>query len=973
MPFRSPWLSLSFRKEILGIVDRRQVVRPLDLKMGDTEIRLKKSAVRVLHLEDDPDDASLIARELQIFGFQSETITVANEKDFKAALDQEQFDVILSDYTIPSFGGLAALTLARERRPSVPFLFVSGTLGEEAAVDCLKKGATDYVLKHRLEQLGPAVLRSLREAQERRDRERAEMALRESEERFKGFFESAATGMAIVALDGHFLQVNKALCQILEYAADELLAKTFHQISYSEDLEADLQLIGQLLKGEIQTYQLEKRYVTKAGNLVWVLLSVALIRDADEKPLYLISQLQDIAKRKHAEEELIKAKAVAEKANRAKSEFLAHMSHEIRTPINAILGMTDLTLDTPLTAQQREYLEMAHSSADSLLTIVNDILDFSKIEAGRLELDNLEFDLREQVVDIVRALSIRAAQKGLELACRIAPDAPRHVFGDQGRLRQVLVNLVGNAVKFTKQGEVVVDVTVVNHSQTELEPLPEWKGAVLQFVVRDTGIGIPAEKHRQIFDPFTQADSSTTRKFGGTGLGLAISAQLVRLMGGRIWLESESGKGSTFGFEVPLQYHGAVGPNPINQAPEFAGASVLIVDDHAITRTILSEMVASWGMKPTAVESASAALSALWKAVALGAPFKLKIVDAQMPMMDGFTLVEQMQRHRELAASTIMILPAGARPAEFDRCEKIGVTSCLGKPIKESELILAITKTTKNLSDRTSSDDPAQIRSSAANRRGFRILLAEDNGINQRLVYEILTKYGNQVTVAEDGKAVVEAWDKGQFDMILMDVNMPEMDGFEATAAIREKEHRLRKKRTPIVAMTALAMKGDRERCLAAGMDFYLAKPIRSEQLVSSIQGLANSQLDSYLSAPVISEASTSSVMAGSVDAFLNYLGGDKELFNSMSRSFLDQYRQLVQRLEQAIQTRNAREVELAAHRLGGTLTYFDPANTSQLAARLEEMGRQGSLEDADKCFQELSQNIDRLAAAFEECLATKG
>ena len=454
-------------------------------------------------------------------------------------------------------------------------------------------------------------------------------------------------------------------------------------------------------------------------------------------------------------------------------------------------------------------------------------------------------------------------------------------------------------------------------------------------------------------------------------MGLAISAQLVHLMGGHIWLESDEGKGSTFAFEIPLQSVPPTATGSLRETSHLRGIPVLIVDDHPAVRGILTELFLSWEMKPTAVEGGSAALSELWKAVALKTPFGLKVVDAQMPVMDGFVLAEQMQTEPRLAGSIVMMLSAGARPADFERCEKLGVSACLSEPLKESEVLQAFTKTVKNLGNGLRAGLPAS-PAALPGRRGSRILLAEDNGINQRLVYEILTKYGNQVVAAEDGKAAVEAWEKGQFDVVLMDVNMPEMDGFEATAAIRAREHELQKPRTPIIAMTALAMKGDRERCLASGMDFYLAKPIRTEQLISTIQTLAPPPLASAIESLSLSTPFTLPDGTLPLTGFLGFLGGDRKLLKTLAQSFLDHYPLLIQRLQQAIQSKDAHEIELVAHRLGGSLCYFDPVNASGLASRLEEMGRQGMLDQAERCFGQLQQSTQRLVEAFEEFLANE-
>jgi len=752
-----------------------------------------------------------------------------------------------------------------------------------------------------------------------------------------------------------FLRINRALAE--RFGIDDprqAIGKTdadFFSAEHARQALADEQ---ELMRSGCPVMYKEERETWPDGRVTWVATTKLPLRDQQGNIVGTFGISRDITRRLQVEQELRDAKAAAETANHAKSEFLANMSHEIRTPMNAVLGMTELLLGTELSAQQREYLNIVLESGESLLLIINDILDFSKVEAGKLELERTVFNLRESLGDTVKTLAMRAHDKGLELACDIDHDIPDFLVGDPMRLRQVVVNLVGNAVKFTEQGEVLVRVEPCEGPDSAAS-----QEVMLRFIISDTGIGIPQEKLRAIFAAFEQADSSVTRKYGGTGLGLAIASKLVELMGGQMTVESRVGHGSRFEFtacfgctEETLAIHR---PDQRTIAP---GTRVLVVDDNATNRRILKEMLLNWGLQPAVANDVGQAVQLLSQAKQQGRPFHLVLTDCQMPVDDGFALAEKIKRDDSLGGAIIMMLTSDDQPGYLARCEALGVGAYLTKPVKQSELFEAIALALGTVPG----EENEYVDSGESDAWGpLHILLAEDSLINQKLALGLLEGRGHRVFVANNGKEAVAAYTAHRFDLVLMDVQMPEMDGLEATRIIRDIE-RKSNGYTPIAAITAHAMRGDRERCLEAGMDEYIAKPVRANILFETIGKLLIRSRSQSCARPSVA-------MANPVhwENCLDAVGGDRTLLEELMAAFLQESPQLLAEIDEAIDAGDGAKIERQAHSLKGSLRFFGAELASEAAWQMEELGRQGQFAAARDNFHQLKETLAEVQAAIAQ------
>ncbi len=844
-------------------------------------------------------------------------------------------------------------------------------------------------LEQRVERRAAQLIKTNKKlTQEVQARRATEQALEQEQFLLHTLLETLPDNIYFKDRESRFMRIGRAMASRFGLADPaDAIGKNDHDFfteQHANQARRDEEAL--MLSGE-PIIDLEEKETWADGRITWASTTKLPLRNDAGELVGTFGISRDITQRRQAQLALREAKEAADAANRAKSEFVANMSHEIRTPLNGIIGMTELALDTDLSSEQRDYLETVAQSAEALLLIVNDILDFSKIEAGKLELEMTEFQLHDTLDNTLHTLALRAHKKGLELAYYVSADVPNCLIGDPVRFRQIVTNLIGNAIKFTQQGEVVLNVRVEQFDSNQV---------TLHVQVTDTGIGIAADKQRSIFEAFTQADASTTRRFGGTGLGLTISAYLVQRMSGKIWVESDEGKGTSFFFTATFGWKDEPSPRELDDHRDrLRGVKILVVDDNQTNLRILHEMLGAWEMQPTAVSSAKEALATIVQAAHDGTPYEVCLTDYHMPEMDGFSLVQQIRAHQDVCATIVLMLTSGSMPEDAERASALGITAHLLKPVRQSRLLTCLEAALLG----EAVDRSIQIAAEDTSRQlpPLHILVAEDGLVNQKLVRELLHKRGHRVTVVSNGQEAVDTSGTQQPDVVLMDVQMPLMDGIEATRQIRARELNTGR-HVPIVAMTAHAMKGDRERCLQSGMDQYVSKPLRVDQLFEAIaaalgraatrhvqetptplttqqdnspptepdgQPPASQQPPEMAAAPGAGAAPEETACDVDWHDALDAVNGDREILKSVVDAFLEESPQLLDRMRIAIESGDADALQRAAHTMKGSLRFFGVAHAAELAWQLETAGKTNALADAPNLFQQL----ETLARTLEPTL----
>jgi PAS domain S-box-containing protein len=903
-------------------------------------MRLMSVPRHILIVEDSADDAELAARALRRGGCELTYERVETPQAMHAALARAKWDLVIADYSMPHFNGLAALKLLQEQGLDLPFILVSGAVGEDAAVQAMKAGAHDYVLKNNLARLPPAVERELREAEVRRERRRAES-------RYRNLFDSVPVGVFITTPEGRVLETNPTFVEMLGFEdAESLKRVNIAELCVHPEERARLTA---LIASEGVVRNFEMQLQRRDAGPIWCAESARAVYDATGKVDHYEEVSVDVTARKHVEEEISSARSLALEAIRVRSEFLTSMSHEVRTPLNAIVGLTELLLLSELSPAQHRQADQIRSSGELLLTIVKDILDFSKLAAGKVVLEEVRFSLDHLVEETIHDFVAPAAHKGIELALFVAPGITGGLRGDPNRLRQILNNLLSNAVKFTDHGEVSLSVAKLQDIDNEL---------LLSFEVRDSGIGIPHEVQERLFQPFVQADSSTARKYGGTGLGLVIAASLVKQMGGEIGFESESATGSIFHFTA--RFERCTAPGDVTKLmlreDSFAGTRAMIVTPSATNRRMLSEYLSRWGISNMSMNTAASALKELREATARGDPFHLALVEATLAEVGGPTLVEEIKRDPALAEIKVLAIGTSAG----------GADAVISKPIRLSHLLnclMALLRGNRPVAHQAVAQGKSAmvVDDNSAARKSVHVLVVDDNLVNSSLARTQLERLGYSTEIAHDGYGALEAVALRRYDIILMDCEMPGMDGYTATAEIRQREHPGR--RAAIVAMTAHAMAGMRARCLAAGMDDYLAKPVKLLPLAATLDRWAFGEFaGKQIAAPAAAPLAEPDDSYQAKDFDLSTIRELRSLSNVTTEDvFLDLvevYRSelsaVVAALQSAVADRDVEAIHKVAHALKGSSLTLGAARFGALCEGVQKSAEGPKIEETIICTNEL-------------------
>ncbi len=788
------------------------------------------------------------------------------------------------------------------------------------------------------------------------ERKRVEQDLRDSEERFRLISESAKDAIVMIDHEGYVHYWNQSAERIFGYTSKEAYGKKVHDLiapeRYAFFYTQGMERFQRTGEGEIFDTAVELNALTKSGKEIPVELTVSKL--VFHGKLHVIAIIRDISERKQAEEELKQSKRAAEQANQAKSQFLANMSHEIRTPMNAIMGMVDLALNTELDSEQREYLDIVKESADALLMLLNDIIDFSKIEAGKLDLEKVEFHLQSSLSEMLRTLSIRARQKNLELLFYVSPEVPTLLIGDPARLRQIIINLVGNAIKFTEEGEVYIHVDVESKSKDRVR---------LYFQVKDTGIGIPQDMQEQIFNAFEQVDHSFTRKHGGTGLGLSICKRLTQLMKGSICVESpvpdwdpkkSTYPGSVFHFTVEFERIEESEHQEEIEFTPFRGIPILILDDHRGNCEIMQRYLRSWMMRPCVIQHPMDLLSTLETAMELENPFQIVVIDSEMPEFNGLEMIQQLRHQEKFNSLRIIYMTALGESLSPRLIKEHNIASVLHKPVEPSELLQALRIALGY--EKAEEHYTLERKTSIAQEGALHILLAEDNVFNQKVIVHLLEKQGHRLSIASNGKETVDLVCQEDVDLILMDVHMPVMDGIEATQTIRNIEQEWGT-HIPIIAITAAAIKGDMEKCLEAGMDDYIAKPIKTEQVNQKIAAYCLKEevpkVDEEQREPSKEMIDPSQIM--------EHVDGDEEQLKELIQVFIGNANEMMQKIEEAIQNEDYDQLREAAHSLKGTVAFFGAETAREAALQLEWVGRNRDEANRENAWKQVETEMNAL------------